>query len=390
MAESFLMVAKTMTGLEEILANELDELGATEIEISNRAVSFKGDKAIMYKANYWSRTALHILKPITSFYIRREEDLYKKIYEIKWEDYLNVSGTIAVDAVVNASVMNHSHYVSLKTKDAIVDRFRDLTSRRPGVDTENPDVRINIHLFKNLCNVSIDSSGYSLHKRGYRIKTGAAPISEVLAAGMILLSGWDKKSNFIDPMCGSGTIVCEAALIANNIPPGYYRKTFGFQKWKDFDSELWENIKTEALSMQYDFENEIIGSDISRESIEIAMENAKSAKLHKDITFNISSFKDQIPPQGGGVMLTNPPYGERIVPEDIVKLYQEIGDGLKKNYKGYNAWIISSDMNALKFIGLRPTRKIALFNGPLECRFVKFEIYEGSKRTHKNEAQEEL
>ncbi|NVN93939.1 MAG: class I SAM-dependent RNA methyltransferase [Bacteroidetes bacterium] len=385
MGESFLMVAKTMSGLEEILANELSDIGATEIEIANRAVSFRGDISIMYKANYWSRTALHILKPIANFYIRREEDLYKKIYDIKWEEYLNTSGTLAVDAVVNASVMNHSHYAALKTKDAIVDRFRDLTERRPSIDTENPDVRVNIHLFKNLCNVSIDSSGYSLHKRGYRIKTGAAPISEVLAAGIILLSGWDKQSNFIDPMCGSGTIVCEAALIANNIPPGYYRKSFGFEKWKDFDSELWGKVKTEALSQQYEFENEIIGSDISRESIEIAMENAKSAKLHKDIVFQVCSFEEQIPPEGGGIMVMNPPYGERIVPEDIIKLYQEIGDGLKKNYKGYNAWIISSDMNALKFIGLRPTRKIALFNGPLECRLAKFEIYEGSKKTHKNE-----
>lgn len=388
MAEIFLMVAKTMNGLEEILANELNDIGATDIEISNRAVSFKGDTSTMYKANYWCRTALHILKPIANFYIRREEDLYKKIYDIKWEEYLDETSTLAVDAVVNASVMNHSHYAALKTKDAIVDRFRDLTDRRPSVDTENPDVRINIHLFKNLCNVSIDSSGYSLHKRGYRIKTGAAPISEVLAAGMILLSGWDKKCNFIDPMCGSGTIVCEAALIANNIPPGYYRKTFGFEKWKDFDKELWEKIKTDALSDQYEFEYEIVGSDISRESIEIAIENAKSAKLHKDISFKVSSFETQIPPEGGGVMVCNPPYGERIVPDDIIKLYQEIGNGLKKNYKGYNAWIISSDINALKFIGLRPTRKIALFNGALDCRFAKFEIYEGSKRTHKYEDTE--
>ncbi len=388
MAEIFLMVAKTMNGLEEILANELNDIGATDIEISNRAVSFKGDTSTMYKANYWCRTALHILKPIANFYIRREEDLYKKIYDIKWEEYLDESSTLAVDAVVNASVMNHSHYAALKTKDAIVDRFRDLTDRRPSVDTENPDVRINIHLFKNLCNVSIDSSGYSLHKRGYRIKTGAAPISEVLAAGMILLSGWDKKCNFIDPMCGSGTIVCEAALIANNIPPGYYRKTFGFEKWKDFDKELWEKIKTDALSDQYEFEYEIVGSDISRESVEIAIENAKSAKLHKDISFKVSSFETQIPPEGGGVMVCNPPYGERIVPDDIIKLYQEIGNGLKKNYKGYNAWIISSDINALKFIGLRPTRKIALFNGALDCRFAKFEIYEGSKRTHKYEDTE--
>lgn len=383
--ENFSMVAKTMTGLEEILADELHALGATDIELSNRAVTFKGNNEIMYKANYWSRTALHILKPIAGFYIRREEDLYNKIYEIKWEDYLDVNGTLAVDAVVNASVMTHSHYVALKTKDAVVDHFRDLFEKRPSVDTDNPDVRVNIHLYKNYCSVSLDSSGYSLHKRGYRLKTGEAPISEVLAAGMILLSGWDKQSNFIDPMCGSGTIVCEAAMIAFNIPPGYYRKTFGFEKWKDFDNQLWEQIKKEALNEQTEFEFDIIGSDISAESIAIAQENARSAKLHKDIVFEIKSIEEQIPPEEGGIMITNPPYGERIVPEDIIKLYQSIGDSLKRNYKGYNAWIISSDFNALKFIGLKPTRKISLFNGPLECKLEKFEIYQGSKKASKQD-----
>ncbi len=382
-SEKFSMVAKTMTGLEEILAIELNNIGAIDIELSNRAVTFTGDKELMYKANYWSRTALHILKPIAGFYIRREEDLYKKIYDIQWEDYMNATGTLAVDAVVNASVMTHSHYVSLKTKDAIVDRFRDYTERRPNVDIENPDIRVNIHLFKNYCSVSLDSSGYSLHKRGYRIKTGVAPISEVLAAGIILLSGWDKQSNFIDPMCGSGTIVCEAAMIANNIPPGYYRKTFGFEKWKDFDLNLWEKIKMDAISEQTEFEYDIIGSDISSEAIEIARENAKSARLHKDIVFEVKSFEEQIPPEDGGILIMNPPYGERIVPEDIIKLYQEVGNALKKNYNGYNAWIISSDFNALKFIGLKPTRKITLFNGPLECKLAKFEIYQGSKKTAK-------
>jgi putative N6-adenine-specific DNA methylase len=382
-SEKFSMVAKTMTGLEEILANELNNIGATDIELSNRAVTFTGDKELMYKANYWSRTALHILKPIAGFYIRREEDLYKKIYDIQWEDYMNATGTLAVDAVVNASVMTHSHYVSLKTKDAIVDRFRDYTERRPNVDIENPDIRVNIHLFKNYCSVSLDSSGYSLHKRGYRIKTGVAPISEVLAAGIILLSGWDKQCNFIDPMCGSGTIVCEAAMIANNIPPGYYRKTFGFEKWKDFDLNLWEKIKMDAISEQTEFEYDIIGSDISSEAIEISRENAKSARLHKDIVFEVKSFEEQIPPEDGGILIMNPPYGERIVPEDIIKLYQEVGNALKKNYNGYNAWIISSDFNALKFIGLKPTRKITLFNGPLECKLAKFEIYQGSKKTAK-------
>lgn len=380
----FKMLAKTMYGLEDVLAKELTGLGAENIVKSNRAVEFEGNTELMYKANYWCRTALHILLPISEFYIRREDDLYKKIYNIEWETYLDKKGSLAVDAVVNSSVFTHSHYVALKTKDAIVDRFRDKFGIRPNVDVDTPDLRINIYMNKNKCIVSIDSSGYSLHKRGYRKKTGTAPINEVLAAGMILLSEWNGQSNFIDPMCGSGTIVCEAALIANNIPPGYYRKAFGFEKWKNFDNTIWEKVKKDALDLQKEFEYEIIGSDISAESIAIAKENALSAKLHKDIFFEVKPFENQIPPAGGGLMMVNPPYGERIKPEDIIKLYQSIGNTLKNHYQGYQAWIISSDLNALKFIGLKPSKKIDLFNGSLECKFLKFDVYSGSKKAKNN------
>lgn len=383
-SQKFPILAKTMFGLEDVLANELKELGAEQIIKGNRAVEFIGDLELLYKSNYWSRTALHILVPISEFYLRKEDDLYKKIYQIEWENYLDKKGTLSVDAFVHSSVFTHSHYLSLKTKDAIVDRFRDKFGIRPNVDLETPDLRVNIYMVKNKCVVSLDSSGYSLHKRGYRKKTGSAPINEVLAAGMIILSGWSGQSNFIDPMCGSGTIVCEAALIANNIPPGYYRKTFGFEKWKNFDNKIWEKVKNEALQFQKEFQYEIIGSDISAESIEIAKENARFAKLHKDIILEVKSFENQIPPEGGGFMIMNPPYGERIKPEDIVLLYKTIGNGLKNNYQGYHAWIISSDLNALKFIGLKPSKKINLFNGSLECKFLQFDIYQGSKKSKNN------
>ena len=381
--KNFAMVAKTMAGFENILAHELNEIGAENIEIGSRAVSFLGNTSILYKSNYCCRTALHILKIIDKFHIDDENELYNKISNIKWENFMGAENSLSVDAVCSSSVFNNSHYLSLKTKDAVVDRFRNRYGKRPNVDIKEPDLKINIHILKNFCTVSIDSSGNSLHKRGYRIKTGTAPINEVLAAGIIILSDWDKKSDFIDPMCGSGTIVCEAAMIANQIPPGYYRKSFGFEKWKDFDAELWSKIKRDADEKITEFDFNIIGSDISTESIKIAMENAKSAKLHKDIIFEVKSIEDQLPPSGKGTMITNPPYGERIKPDDIIKLYQNIGDTLKKNYVNYNAWIISSDFRALKFIGLKPSKKISLFNGPLECKLLKFEIFEGSLKQKK-------
>ena len=378
---SSVFIAKTISGLEEILAIELRQLGASEVTVLRRAVSFKGDKTLLYKANYWLRTALRILVPLTSFKIENENDLYAQINAFPWEDIFDVDQTIALDAVVTDSPITHSHYASLKSKDAIVDRFRDKFGVRPSVNIENPDIRINLHIYRNNCDVSLDSSGMSLHKRGYRQAIAEAPLSEVLAAGLILLSGWDKKSNFIDAMCGSGTLLIEAALIANNIPPGQYRETFGFMRWNDFNNDLWNKVVNESLNEGVEFEHLIVGSDISERNLVAARTNIRSARLHKDINLEVASFDAFEPPDSPGILIMNPPYGERIVVDDIVSLYQSIGDRLKNRYSGFDAWIISADLNALKYIGLKPTAKLPVFNGQLECRFVHFSIYQGSKRT---------
>lgn len=374
------MLAKSPAGLEEILAKELEDLGAEQIELLNRAVSFEGDKRLLYAANYRCRTALRILVPVTQFKIETEQDLYTSIKAIRWEDYLGTQNTIAINSTVTTSIFTHSHFVSLRAKDAIVDRFREKTGERPSVDIDNPDFRINLHIYKDEVDVSFDSSGASLHKRGYHVSNAEAPLNEVLAAGMILLSGWDGQSNFIDPMCGSGTLLIEAAMIAMNLPAGQYRNDYGFMRWKDFDKDLWDDVKNEALEDERDFNFRIIGSDISDYNLRSAAANLKEARLHKDIELKVSPFQRMTPPAGGGIMICNPPYGERIKVEDIVELYQELGNTLKQNYKGYKAWVISSDLRALKMIGLKPMKKYILFNGQLECRYAGFDLYEGSKR----------
>jgi putative N6-adenine-specific DNA methylase len=375
-------IVKTISGLEQVLANELAELGGTNIEILTRAVSFEGDKRLLYKANYCLRTALRILVPIYSFQMADEDDLYNQINDYPWENHLSLLKTLAVDAVVSGSELTHSHYVALRTKDAIVDRFRTLNNgRRPNVDTENPHVRVNIHIKGSICNVSIDSSGVSLHKRGYRVSNAEAPMSEVLAAGLIMLSGWKRDCHFIDPMCGSGTLLIEAAMYANNFPAGMYRKEFGFMNWPDFDQNLWDEVVTEAQDKQTEFEYQIIGSDISSKNLASARVNLKSARLHKDVKISVGAFADLKPPKGEpGIIIINPPYGERIRSNDIIGLYKSIGNTLKQEFAGYQAWIISSDQKALGFIGLRPTAKLPVFNGPLECRFEHFDLYKGSKR----------
>jgi putative N6-adenine-specific DNA methylase len=374
------LLAKSPAGLEEILANELIALGATNIELLNRAVAFEGNKKLLYAANYLCRTALRILVPIAHFSIESELDLYTNIKAIRWEDYLGNENTLAIDSTIATSVFTHSHFVSQRVKDAIVDRFREKTGARPSVDIENPDFRINIHMYKDEVDVSFDSSGSSLHKRGYHVSNAEAPLSEVLAAGMILLSGWDGQSNFIDPMCGSGTLLIEAAMIAMNIPAGQFRESYGFMNWKDYDQDLWEEVQNDAIEDQREFDYKIVGSDISEHNLRSAAANLKQAGLQKEIELRVSPFQEITPPVGGGVMVCNPPYGERIQVEDIIELYQELGDTLKKNFKGYKAWVISSDFRALKMIGLKPMKKYILFNGQLECRYAGFDLYEGSKR----------
>jgi putative N6-adenine-specific DNA methylase len=375
-------IVKTISGLEDVLAAEIVELGGINVQKLTRAVSFEGDKRMLYKANYCLRTAQRILMPLFTFQMADDEDLYNQITAYPWENYLTLLKTLAVDAVSSDSELSHTHYIALLTKDAIVDHFRTISNgRRPNVDTENPHVRINVHIRGSICDVSIDSSGPSLHKRGYRVSNAEAPLSEVLAAGLIMLSGWKRDCHFIDPMCGSGTLVIEAAMIANNFPAGMYRKEFGFMHWPDFDQDLWNEVTTEAMDKQTEFDYQIIGSDISPKNLASARANLKSARLHKDVKLSVSAFANLQPPPGEpGIIIINPPYGERIRLNDIIGLYKSIGNTLKQEFSGYQAWIISSDQRALSFIGLRPTAKLPVFNGPLECKFEHFDLYKGSKR----------
>jgi len=374
-------IAKTFSGLEEVLANELSDLGAKETKILRRGVQFTGEKKLLYETNYLCRTALRIIKPIANFRALNEEQLYNEIGKINWSEYMGLQNTFSIDGITSYSNITHSKYLALKTKDAIADQFREKFGKRPNVDKDYPDLSINVRIFKNECTVSLDSSGESLHKRGYRKATGPAPLNEVLAAGLIRLSGWKADSNLIDPMCGSGTIPIEAALFALNIPSGFFREDYSFKKWKDFDSDLWENVKNQANENSREFKHKIWGSDWSGRILATAKENVISAELENAISLKTSFFDDLEPLNEGGFIITNPPYGERIKTQDINNLYKGIGDSLKQKYIGFTAWILSGNKDALKFVGLRPSRNIIVYNGPIECRFAKFDIYSGSKKS---------
>ena len=379
--ENYSMVATTMMGLEDILAEELRLLGAQHINVLNRAVEFVGDVGFMYKANLNLRTAIRILKPIFSFKARNEKELYRKIYEYDWEQHFDVDGTFAIQSSGFSEVFSHSKYTALKTKDAIADSFRDKHGKRPNVDVEAPDVQINVHVRDNSFVISLDSSGYSLHKRGYKVASVDAPINEVLAAALILLSDWNQISNFYDPMCGSATILVEAALIANNIPANIFRKRFGFSGWKDFDPELWNKIRDISLEKEKEYYGIISGADNFQKSLRAGRANINNALMRDDIEIKMQDFFDTKVAPGTHVVF-NPPYGERMS-IGINEFYQKIGDTLKHNYQGCTVWLISSDIENLKMIGLKPSRKIKVFNGKLECRFVRFDIYEGSKKESK-------
>ena len=376
--DNFYMLAKTMYGLEEILADELRDLGAQNVKIQNRAVSFKGDTGFMYKANLNLRTCLRVLKPIATFQAHNEKELYNNILKIDWEEYLDLKNTFATDATTNSEVFTHSKYASLLVKDGIADFFRKKYDERPNVDPKNPDLTINLHIAKHTCTVSIDSSGESLHKRGYKSNTIIAPMNEVLAAGLILLSGWDQKSNFHDPMCGSGTILIEAALIAYNIPANIFREKFGFETWKDFDLELFEKIKDVSLDKEKDFQASITGGDNFQKAVRITRENIENALMFDNIKVKNEDFFDTTVFENSFVIF-NPPYGERIE-LGINEFYEKVGDSLKNNYKNCTVWLISSDLENLKMIGLKPSKKIELMNGNLKCSFREFKIYEGSKK----------
>ena len=389
--EKFKMVAKTMMGLEEVLAEELKACGAENIECGSRAVSFEGDMRVLYRANYTCRTALAILKPFAEFDANDDQELYNKVYQIKWEKILDVDCTFMIDSTTSGEYFTHSYYAALKTKDAIVDRFRRNFGQRPTIDTETPDYKFNLHIRDNHVTLLINSSGDSLHKRGYRQAVGVAPINEVLAAGMIKLTGWKCDTNFYDPMCGSGTLLIEAAMMANNIPAQYYRGgKFAFKRWKEFNLGEWKSVKEQEDRKigSGDFDCEIWGNDIDIQVLQQAEKNLEFTKLHHDVMLYNGSFEDQDPPEGKTLIVTNPPYGERIKIEDLNAMYELLGDTFKKKYgENCEVWLISSDFDALKHIGLKPSKKIPLLNGSLDCRFVKFELYEGSKKASKQPAE---
>ena len=379
---NFQMIAKTQLGLESVLANELSQLGAMNVKILNRAVSFYGDLGFMYKANLNLRTALKILVPIASFSARKDDDIYHHISKIDWSTYFGIEHTFSIDAVVHSDYFNHSHYVALKAKDAIVDFFRNCTrGKRPSINTKSPDIKINLHVSKDQCTLSLDSSGDSLHKRGYRKSVNEAPISEVLAAGLVLLSDWNRETDFLDPMCGSGTILIEAAMIACNIPPAIHRERFGFMNWSNFDNDLWQKIKTVSLKKTIDFKGQIIGCDRSFRSVRKAQDNIKDAMLDEFISVKRANFfKNPELLDKGGTLLFNPPYGEKMSVQ-VDTFYSQIGDTLKKHYTNCTAWFITSEMVGIKRVGLRHTKKIKVFNGKIECRFLKYELYSGTKKT---------
>ena len=374
------MIAKTFFGFEEILAKELQVLGAQDVEMGTRMVSFKGDKGFMYKANLSLRTALKILKPIYYFKATNDQNLYKGIQGIDWSKYIGENKTFVIDTTIHSDNFKHSQFVSQKAKDAIVDQFREKTGQRPSVDKDFPDLRINIHIDRDQVSVALDTSGASLHQRGYKTATNIAPINEVLAAGMLLLAGWEGKSDFLDPMCGSGTLLAEAAMIACNIPANINRKEFAFEKWNDWDNDLFDQIIDALMKRTREFHYTITGYDKAPSAVQKAKDNIKNANLDDYITISQANFFDTKKENTGPLQIVfNPPYGERLDIE-MERFYREIGDTLKNNYPNTNAWFITANLEALKFVGLRPSRKIKLFNGSLEARLVKYEMYEGSKK----------
>ena len=374
--QEFELIAKTFQGLEEPLAQELIELGANNVQIGTRMVSFLGNKEMMYRANFCLRTAIRVLKPIKHFVANDAAEVYEAVREIRWHEYMDADMTFAVDAVVSSEEFRHSKFVAYRVKDAVVDYFRDKEDRRPNISLTQPDLRLNLHISGNTCTLSLDSSGDSLHLRGYRVASCEAPINEVLAAGLLKLAGWKGETDLIDPFCGSGTIAIEAALMARNIHPGIFRKEYGFERWKDFDRDILENIYNDD-SAERDCAHKIYAYDINLPTLEGARANAKNAGVADLIEFHQQDFREFTQPAAPSIIVTNPPYGQRLVPTDILGLYQCIGGRLKHEFKGGEAWIICSKEECFDKIGLRASVKIQLYNGKLDCELRKYQLFDG-------------
>lgn len=374
------MVAKTFGGLEEVLRDELISLGAQNVEIGLRMVEFDGDIEMMYKANLCCRTALRILKPICTFEARDPDELYDTVREMDWEQYLTPDSTFAIDSTVHSDEFRHSKYVTYRVKDGIVDHFNDSVGRRPSIRIVGADLLLNVHIAGTHVTVSLDSSGEPLSKRGYRTEQTQAPINEVLAAGLILKTGWRGDTPLLDPMCGSGTFLIEAALIAANINPGIYRRGFAFEKWPDFDAELFEKLYNDD-SGEREPQHPILGGDIDPEAVGIARSNIASARVGQYIQLKCQSITEWKRDSGAipanGVLITNPPYGERLRPEKIEELYATIGECLKKNFRGWHAWILGLKPELFDAIRLKSSVRYPILNGPLECSFREYVLFEG-------------
>ncbi len=386
--ENIKIQIKTFFGLEQVLGEEIKKLGGKNVELKNRAVNCEGDLGFLYKINYSARTALKILVPIEEFKAYNETKFYEKLFKFEWDDFMSVDQTFAIDSTVNSERFSHSQFMTFKMKDAIVDFFQNRYGRRPSIETKSPDIKFHLHIDRELVTISLDSSGDALFKRGYRKEQGEAPINEVLASGMLQLAGWDGKGNFLDPMCGSGTILIEAAMIAMDLPAQLFRKRFGFQNWKNYDEALFTKIKDFRIERIREFHGKIVGYDIDGRTLDAARDNIESAEMEDVIEVRRENFFDTKKDMFPLLMVFNPPYDERISINDD-DFYKKIGDTFKTSYPNTLAWLISSDLDAPKKIGLRPSRKIKLFNGKLETRFLQYEMYEGTKKLHKIENKEE-
>ncbi len=379
------LIAKTFQGLEPLLAQELTELGASDIQIGRRMVTFTGDKEMMYRANFCLRTAIRVLKPIKNFKAKSADDVYNAVKAIDWTEYLTEQTTFAVDSVVFSPEFHHSKFVAYKVKDAIADQFRERTGKRPNVSVSNPDLQLHIHISEYDATLALDSSGESLHRRGYRQETVAAPLNEVLAAGIILMTGWRGETDFLDPFCGSGTLCIEAALIARGIAPGVFRQSYAFEKWSDFDRDLFEKIYNDD-SQEREFSHHIYGRDIEPKAVGIASRNVRAAGLSKDITIEEADFTKcplAVPGGAAPLIITNPPYGERISSPDLLGLYRTIGQKLKREHTGGEAWVLSYREECFEQIGLKPSLKTPLFNGSLECELRKYVLFDGRLESHR-------
>lgn len=382
--QEFELIAKTFMGLEQVLAKELTQLGANNVQIGRRMVSFTGDKEMMYRANFQLHTAIRVLKPIAHFKAKSAEDMYEEVKKIDWSKYILSGKTFSVDSVVYSEEFTNSRFVTYKVKDAIVDQFRERVGTRPNISVSNPDIRLNIHVAEDDATLSLDSSGESLHRRGYRQESVEAPLNEVLAAGMILMTGWTGETDFIDPMCGSGTLPVEAALIARNISPGVFRKEFAFEKWPDFDQELFDMIYNDD-SQEREFTHHIYGYDTDMKAVNTARMNVAAAGLSRDVTIGQLDFKDFTQPKEKSIMVMNPPYGERISTPNLLGTYKMIGERLKHQFIGNEAWILSYREECFRQIGLKPSIKIPVYNGSLECEFRRYQMFDGKMSSFRHE-----